>query len=147
MTLKGKKKAETKRKEKREENGRKKEERKILFSLMKGLAAAFGITCILLIGCGILLTYTSLSEERVPLISLGCTAVSAAAAGFDWAAVMKKRGIFWGTLAGVCYLVLLFLVTGAAGAGFVPKASFWMSLSVAAAAGGAFGIVGVNRKK
>ena len=38
--------------------------------LIRGIAVAFAITCINLIGFGILLTYTSLSEETQPVVSL-----------------------------------------------------------------------------
>ena len=64
--------------------------------LIRGIAVAFAITCIIFIGFGILLTYTSLSEDTLPVVSLVSTALSAAAAGYDWAACMKKRGLFWG---------------------------------------------------
>ena len=86
--------------------------------LIRGIAVAFSITCIIFIGFGILLTYTSLSEDTLPVVSLVSTALSAAAAGYDWAACMKKRGLFWGMAAGAVYGVLLFLVTGLAGSGF-----------------------------
>ena len=114
--------------------------------LARGMAIAFAITCIIFIGFGILLTYTSLSEEVLPVVSLGCTALSAAAAGYDWAACMKKKGIFWGALAGVVYAVLLYLITSLAGDSFKLELSGIMTLIVAVAAGAVGGILGVNRK-
>lgn len=114
--------------------------------LIRGLAVAFAITCILFIGFGILLTYTALSEDLLPVISLVSTALSAAAAGWDWASCMKKRGLFWGMAAGAAYAVLLFLVTGLAGSGFSLELSGVMTLVVALAGGGIGGILGVNRK-
>jgi putative membrane protein (TIGR04086 family) len=74
------------------------------------------------------------------------TALSAAAAGYDWAACMKKRGLFWGMAAGAVYGVLLFLVTGLAGSGFTLELSGVMTLVVALAGGGIGGILGINRK-
>lgn len=114
--------------------------------LIRGLAVAFAITCIIFIGFGILLTYTSLSEDALPVVSLVSTALSAAAAGYDWAACMKKRGLFWGMLAGAAYGVLLYLVTGLAGGGLRLELSVLMTLIVALAAGGIGGILGVNKK-
>ncbi len=114
--------------------------------LLKGMAAAFGITCIIFIGFGILLTYTSVSEERLPLVALICTAISTAAAGYDWAACKRQRGLFWGLLAGLVYMVLLFFITGLAG-DFRLELSGLMMLAVALAGGGIGGILGVNRKK
>lgn len=114
--------------------------------LARGLAIAFAITCIIFIGFGILLTYTSLSEDMLPVVSLASTALSAAAAGYDWAACMKKRGLFWGILAGAAYGVLLFLVTGLASDGFALELSGVMTFIVALAGGGIGGILGVNKK-
>lgn len=114
--------------------------------LLRGIAVAFAITCIIFIGYGILLTYTSLSEDTLPVVSLASTALSAAAAGYDWAACMKKRGLFWGMAAGAVYGVLLFLVTGLAGGGLSLELSGVMTFIVALAAGGIGGILGINRK-
>ena len=114
--------------------------------LVRGMAVAYAITCIIFIGFGILLTYTSLSEESLPLVSLGCTAFSAAAAGYDWAACMKKKGLLWGALAGAVYAVLLYFITSLAGDSFRLELSGIMTLIVAVAAGAIGGILGVNCK-
>ena len=63
-----------------------------LLCMAKGLAVAFAITCIIFIGFGILLTYTEISEESLPMVSLVCTALSAGVAGFDWQPVCRKEG-------------------------------------------------------
>lgn len=114
--------------------------------LVRGMAVAFAITCIIFIGFGILLTYTSLTEESLPLVSLVCTALSAAAAGYDWAAYMQKKGILWGLAAGAVYTVLLFLITSLAKDSFSLQLSAVMTLIVALAGGAVGGILGVNRK-
>lgn len=114
--------------------------------MAKGMAAAFGITCIIFIGFGILLTYTAVSEDSLPLVALLCTALSAAVAGYDWASCKKEKGLLWGLLAGLVYMVLLFLITGLAKDRFQPEASGLMMLAVALAGGGIGGILGVNRK-
>ena len=114
--------------------------------LVRGMAVAFAITCIIFIGFGILLTYTDLSEESLPLVSLVCTALSAAAAGYDWAACMQKKGILWGVAAGAVYTVLLYLITSLASDRFVVELSGIMTLVVALAGGAVGGILGVNRK-
>ena len=117
-----------------------------LLCLLRGLAAAFAITCIIFIGFGILLTYTDLSEKVLPMVSLGCTALSAAAAGFDWGSCMGQKGLLWGLLAGAAYTGILFLITGLAGNGIQIELSGLMTLIVAMAGGGIGGILGVNRK-
>lgn len=114
--------------------------------LLRGMAIAFAITCIIFIGFGILLTYTDLSEDSLPLVSLVCTALSAAAAGYDWAACMKKKGLLWGLAAGAVYTVLLYLITSLAADSFALQLSGVMTLIVALAGGSIGGILGVNRK-
>ena len=118
----------------------------IAICLVRGMAVAFAITCIIFIGFGILLTYTELTEESLPLVSLVCTALSAAAAGYDWAACMKQKGILWGLAAGAVYTVLLYLVTSLASDSFALQLSGVMTLIVALAGGAVGGILGVNRK-
>lgn len=134
---------------KKEKDCRKKKETKtgnVTLCLIRGMAVAFAITCIIFIGFGILLTYTELSEKNLPMVSLICTALSAAAAGYDWAACMQKRGILWGLTAGAVYAVLLYLITGLAADRFILALSVVMTLVVAMAAGAIGGILGVNRK-
>ncbi|MBR6542087.1 MAG: TIGR04086 family membrane protein [Anaerotignum sp.] len=136
------------RKEKKTEH--KKEKQKMTgnraFCLIRGMAVAFAITCIIFIGFGILLTYTDISEEHLPLVSLVCTVCSAAVAGYDWAACMKKRGILWGMAAGAVYTAVLFLVTSLAAGKFTAELSSLMILVSAVAGGIVGGIMGVNRK-
>ena len=126
--------------------------------LARGMAVAFAVTCIIFIGFGILLTYTNVSEESLPVVSLVCTALSAAAAGYDWAACMRKKGLLWGAAAGVVYTVLLYCITGLASDklyevsvdfssdSFALELSAVMTLIVALAGGAVGGILGINRK-
>ena len=138
-------KAEMKKKQKKKTE-KKTADGNIALCLVRGMAVAFAITCIIFIGFGILLTYTELTEESLPLVSLVCTALSAAAAGYDWAACMQKKGILWGLAAGAVYTVLLYLITSLASDRFALELSGVMTLIVALAGGAVGGILGVNRK-
>lgn len=132
---------------KKKECGKKEEkgENKTL-CMIKAQAVAFAITCIIFIGCGMLLTFTELSESKVPVIALVCTALAAAVAGFDWASCQKKRGLIWGMAAGAVYAVILCFVLSAASGDFTPQLSLGMHFIIAVAAGGAGGILAMNRK-
>ena len=135
-----------KKKKKKKKTEKKTADGNIALCLVRGMAVAFAITCIIFIGFGILLTYTELTEESLPLVSLVCTALSAAAAGYDWAACMKQKGILWGLASGAVYTVLLYLITGLASDSFALQLSGVMTLIVALAGGAVGGILGVNRK-
>lgn len=115
--------------------------------MLKGMAASYAITCIVFIAFGILLTYTNISEDRVPLVALICTAVASAIVGFDWAKCAKSRGILWGVLAGVVYVFILFILELLAGSGFMFDTAKLTMLLVAMAGGGIGGIIGINIKK
>ena len=134
-------------KKKQKKNAEQKTEQDtVSLCLARGMAVAFAVTCIIFIGFGILLTYTNVSEESLPVVSLVCTALSAAAAGYDWAACMRKKGLLWGAAAGVVYTVLLYCITGLASDSFALELSAVMTLIVALAGGAVGGILGINRK-
>ena len=121
--------------------------RESVLCLVKGIAIAFAITAIVFIAYGILLTYTGASEAKIPLVSLICTAVAAMVAGFDWAKTQGRRGLLWGLLAGLIYVIILFLVTALAGGGFMMGSTKTIMALVAVAGGGVGGILGMTRVK
>ena len=118
-----------------------------ILCMLKGIVMAYAVTCIIFITYGILLTYTDVTEEKLPLIALCCTVISAGIAGFDWARCAKARGILWGILAGLAYGVILFVLDGIAGSGFSVVGSKGLMILLAAAGGGVGGILGINMKK
>ena len=118
-----------------------------ILCMLKGIVMAYAVTCIIFITYGIVLTYTDVTEEKLPLIALCCTVISAGIAGFDWARCAKARGILWGILAGLAYGVILFVLDGIAGSGFSVVGSKGLMVLLAAAGGGVGGILGINMKK
>ncbi len=118
-----------------------------ILCMLKGIVMAYAVTCIIFITYGIVLTYTDVTEEKLPLIALCCTVISAGIAGFDWARCAKARGILWGILAGLAYGVILFVLDGIAGSGFSVVGSKGLMIILAAAGGGVGGILGINMKK
>ncbi len=118
-----------------------------ILCMLKGIVMAYAVTCIIFITYGIVLTYTDVTEEKLPLIALCCTVISAGIAGFDWARCAKARGILWGILAGLAYGVILFVLDGIAGSGFSIVGSKGLMILLAAAGGGVGGILGINMKK
>ena len=138
-------------KKEKKQNIKKREKKEIgnsqILCMLKGMIMAYAITCIIFITYGILLTYTDVTEEKIPLVALCCTVISAGVAGFDWARCAKARGILWGILAGITYGVILFLLDGIAGSGFGIMGSKGLMMLLGAAGGGVGGILGINMKK
>ncbi|WP_066088437.1 TIGR04086 family membrane protein [Anaerotignum neopropionicum] len=141
------KKRETKKKIQKKRESMEKQSGQGLISMVKGMAIAYAITCIFFIAYGLILTYTNVSEQSLPMIALACTAISTAIAGYDWAKCRKKNGLLMGLLAGFIYTVILFIVTALASDTFTVGMSKVMTLIVALAGGGIGGILGVNGKK
>ena len=105
-----------------------------ILCMLKGMMIAYAVTCIIFITYGILLTYTDITEEKIPLTALCCTVISA-------------RGILWGIFAGLVYGAILFVLDGIAGSGFSVIGSKGLMMLLAAAGGGVGGILGINMKK
>lgn len=113
--------------------------------LLKGMAVALAVSCIIFIAYGIVLTYSTLAESTIPIAALCSTALSAGIAGFDWAKCMKRRGLIWGLLAGLAYGLLLWIVTSLGSGDFALRTIFWRMMAVALAGGAVGGLVGIHK--
>lgn len=118
-----------------------------MVGLAKGLAIAYAITSIVFIAYAIILTYTSTTEKHIALVAMICTVVSTIVAGFDSARSAKRKGLFWGILAGFCYAVILFLIGIVLGNGFQFDGGKITTILISLAGGGVGGILGINLKK
>ncbi|MCD8036690.1 MAG: TIGR04086 family membrane protein [Clostridiales bacterium] len=132
-------------KEKNSKNDIKESGGSFIASAVKGIGIGLGITCIVFVICALVLTYTDVSDAHIGIVSTVCTAVSALAAGFIWAAGRGKSGLITGILAGMVYCVVLLAVSLAAGGGPLSLGTL-TCLVVSAAGGGIGGIFGVNVK-
>lgn len=123
-------------------------EKNLTVELVKGILIAFSITAIIFIGYGILITYTDLSYSNLlnnlPTVALVTTAISTAVMGFDWAMQLKLTGLYTGVIAGISYIVLLFIITFLANGTFEFGFSKLVTIIVAILSGGIGGIFGAN---
>lgn len=113
--------------------------------IVKGMAVAYAITCIFFIGYGILITYTSVPFENLPIVALVTTAISCVFVGYDWVLCTKGRGLIIGALAGISYTLILFVITFLANNSFSIGFSKMATLLVAILAGCIGGIFGANK--
>ncbi|HIT72804.1 MAG TPA: TIGR04086 family membrane protein [Candidatus Fimicola cottocaccae] len=117
-----------------------------LMSVIKPQIIAFLFTAVVFIALAILLTYTDFDENRVPLVSLICTALSTLMAGFDTASNFGKKGLLWGIISGIIYMAILFVICILCGADFQFNSGKITMIGIAIAGGGIGGVLGVNRK-
>lgn len=118
----------------------------LAMGLLTGVLMACAITCIVIIGCAVLLTYTSMTEQTLPFIITIACAVSAIVAGFDTAKAAEGKGWLWGIVAGGIFAFILVSVEM-----WVQKTvsldTRTITLMILALAGGGLGgIFGINFK-
>ena len=107
----------------------------------KVLAAAYGVTVLLLLGAALLLQQLGLGEGQVRLLITAVYGVSCLLFGFLWGKLRGRRRLLWGLLCGAVYFGLLFLLGLPFGGLY---RSFWDGVKVLAlclafgGAGGAF---------
>ena len=115
-----------------------------LNALITGVLAAYAITCIVLIGYAVLITYASLTGENMPLVVTITSLASAVVAGFDAARGAESRGWFWGIVAGFIYAAILTAIGIWVNKGFVVDSRTVTLLVLSVAGGGLGGVIGIN---
>ena len=117
------------------------------YSLISGVLMGYAITCIIFLGYSMLITYTSLTEEKMPLVVAGTTLISVIVAGFDAAKGAENKGWFWGIIAGLFYALILMIIMILVLKGFSMDARTLTVFILSLAGGGLGGVVGINFKK
>ncbi len=82
---------------------------KIIFSL-KSLLLAYTITLVLILIFSLLLTFTSLSESKIPLLNTVVMILSIASGSIYGAKNIKEKGFIVGGVIGIVYYLILLLV-------------------------------------
>ena len=121
-----------------------KTEKSRLNSLVSGVLVGYAITCIIFLAYSILITYTSLTDDKMPLVVAGATLVSVIVAGFDAARGAENKGWFWGIMAGLIYAVILMLIMMTVLNNFKVDSRTVTVLVLCIAGGGLGGVVGIN---
>ena len=116
-------------------------------SLISGVLIAYAITCIVFIGYAVLITYSSISEQNIPLVVTATSLISVVVAGFDAAKGAQNKGWLWGLLAGLVYVVILALIGLWVNKGFAMDSRTLTLLVLSLAGGGLGGVLGINFKR
>jgi putative membrane protein, TIGR04086 family/integral membrane protein, TIGR04097 family len=113
----------------------------------KGIIAACAITIAVFMIYALLLTYTGISEGYIAIVSTVTTAVAAIVAGYFAAQDAQSRGLLWGMVAGVVYVLIILIVLFSAQKDAGISMGKLTGIISAAAGGGIGGILGINQKK
>ncbi len=118
-----------------------------MLTILCAIAIAFAITAIVFIGYAILITYTNVTEKYLSLVITTTSIISITVAGFDVAKSSESKGWLWGILAGIIYAIVLTIIGVIVANKIVLSSQTFMQFLLAAASGGAGGIIGINFKK
>ncbi len=114
--------------------------------LLKSIVMSYILTLIILLIFSVFITYTSLNESLADIIVACATYISTAACGFFAASNTSKKGWLTGSVAGLAYILILFIIALLKGNYAVGTATI-ISLTISALTGAIGGVIGINSKK
>lgn len=117
-----------------------------LVQISKGIAFSIIITLVLLFIYAILLTYTSIKESTIPIVTIAITAISILAGSSISTIKLNKNGLLNGGIIGFLYVFILYIIASIVQTGFALNAYSIIMIIAAIIAGMAGGIMGVNIK-
>jgi putative membrane protein (TIGR04086 family) len=116
-------------------------------SLVQGVLVGYAITVIIFLAYSLLITYTSMPDDKTPIVVAGATLVSVILAGFDAARGADAKGGLWGIMAGLIYAVILVALMTIVLKEFAYDSRTVTLLLLSLAGGGLGGVIGINFKR
>lgn len=114
--------------------------------IVKGSAFAIVITLIGLLVYSIILSYTSIAENTMPVTIIIITAVSILIGSTISTSNIKKNGIINGVLVGLIYIGIIYLLSSIITGDFLLNTNSIIMIIASLLTGALGGIIGVNRK-
>lgn len=114
--------------------------------VLKGLGYSYIITLAILLIYNLLLTFTSVSGNSMAMATAFITTVSSAFGGFYASKNIQEKGLVYGVLVGLLYIVCLILIVYLAQDTFTFEMEMLYKILLTSLAGGIGGVLGVNFK-
>lgn len=111
---------------------------------LKGIIYAILFTVVVFLISAILLSYTSLPEDAIPVISTAVKLIGACISGFIPAKKSGNRGIITGAVSGLLYILIIWLIASITSSDAVFGVSFFTTAVLCVVSGALGGIFGVN---
>ena len=115
--------------------------------MVTGVLIAYAITAIAFLAYALLVTYTNMSEQSLPMVVAITTLLSVMVAGFDAAKGAPSRGWLWGMAAGFVYVLIMAIVMVTLLPTFSVDGRTLLTILIGIAGGGLGGMLGINLKK
>ena len=116
------------------------------WNILKSVGMAYLITLLIFLVLAIILTYTEFPEAMVPTAVVITTLISIMLAGTSAARRARTRGWINGGLAGLVYMLILYLISSFTVVDFRIDQYVWAMLISGILAGALGGVVGINLK-
>ena len=114
--------------------------------ILKGLGYSYILTLLTLLIYNLVLTFTSLSGNTIAMASSAITTISSAFGGFYASKHIKEKGLIYGLLVGLMYIICLTLIVFLAKDSFTFKMDMVYNIVLVSLSGGIGGVLGVNFK-
>ena len=114
--------------------------------ILKGLGYAYILTLIILLIYNLLLNYTDISANSISLVTSFITTISATFGGFYACKNIKEKGLIYGFIVGLCYMLLLIIMFYLAKENYIFDITVLYKSLLVSIAGGIGGVLGVNFK-
>lgn len=114
--------------------------------VLKGLGYSYILTLATLLIYNLVLTFTSLSGDSIAAASSSITTASAAFGGFYASKRIKEKGLIYGLVVGLMYIICLTLIVFLAKDNFAFEMNILYKVLLVSLAGGIGGVLGVNFK-
>ena len=114
--------------------------------ILKGLGYAYITTLIVLLVYNLLLVYTSVSADSVSIVTSFITTISAAFGGFYACKHIQEKGLIYGFIVGVSYIILLIIMFYLAKENYIFDITVLYKAILVSIAGSIGGVLGVNFK-
>lgn len=113
--------------------------------VLKGSAISMLASIVLLMIFATLLTYTNVNENTMPTVIIIVTALSILIGSQITTSRIRKNGIFNGSLVGIIYIIILYLISSVITKNFSLNSYSIIMIATSIIIGGIGGIIGVNR--
>lgn len=114
--------------------------------ILKGLGYAYILTLVTLLIYNLFLTFTEVSGTSIAMASSFITTTSSAFGGFYVSKKIKEKGLIYGLLVGLIYIVCLMLIVFLAKDQFIFETDMLYKVVLVSISGGIGGVLGVNFK-
>ena len=115
-----------------------------LMNIFKGVIISFGITFVLLFLFAVLLTYSNIGEETIPVVIIVMTVISILVGSSLSTRKIRRNGLINGGIIGLVYIVTIYLISSFVTTGFSMNVYSIVMMILSIMAGLIGGIVGVN---